>query len=70
MSDKLRPRYPDVEVEFVGQSGNADYIIGTVSMALRRSGVSSEDIAEFQRQATSGSYDHLLRTCMEWVAVI
>ena len=59
----------DVTVELSGQDGNAFVIIGTVVKALKRAGVSSEEIAEYRAQAMSGDYDHLLRVTMEWVNV-
>lgn len=63
------PKYPDVEVQLVGQDGNAGAIMGRVSDALRRAGVSNEEIGEFRTECISGDYDHLLRTCMKWVSV-
>jgi len=49
--------------------GNAFFIIGTVSKALRNAGVSKDEIESFQSQATLGDYRHLLSTVMEWVEV-
>jgi hypothetical protein len=60
-------RYPDVRVQLTGEDGNAFAILGRVRQALRRGGVSKEEIAAFTAEATSGDYDHLLRTVMEWV---
>lgn len=60
------PRYPEVRVELVGQDGNAFAILGRVSKALRREGI---DPKPFMDEATSGDYDHLLQTCMNWVSV-
>ena len=62
-------KYPEIEVDLVGQDGNAFVVLGTVSRAMRRAGVSSEEINSFYDEATSGDYDHLLSTCMEWVTV-
>lgn len=61
-------RYPDIEVRLVGEDGNAYAIIARVSSALRRSGHKKNMIDEFIREATSGDYDNLLRTCMRWVS--
>jgi len=63
------PKYPLVNVELVGEDGNAFFIIGRVSRALRRAGVSDDDINEFTEEATNGNYDHLLQTVMKWVNV-
>lgn len=61
------PRFPEIEVEL--DDGNAFAILGTVRRALRRAGVSQEEIKEFSDEATSGDYDHLLQTAMAWVEV-
>jgi len=58
----------DVKVKLVGQDGNAFMILGSVTKALKRAG--HEDLAkEYQKEATAGDYDHLLRTTMEYVEV-
>lgn len=58
----------NVVVELVGEDGNAFAIIGRVSQALKKNGYA--DLAkEFQKEAMSGDYDHLLRTAMEYVEV-
>lgn len=62
----IEPKYPTIEVELSGQDGNAFNLLGLVSRALRTGGVSPE---EFTAEATSGDYDHLLRTCTKWVNV-
>jgi hypothetical protein len=63
------PRYPDVEVQLSGEDGNPFMIIGRVSRALRHAGASREEISRFRDEAMSGDYDHVLRTCMEWIVV-
>lgn len=63
------PKYPDVSVPMVGQDGNAFFIIGRVTGALRRAGVSQEEISAFTEEAMSGDYDNLLQTVMRWVKV-
>ena len=62
-------RYPEIEVQLVGRDGNAYSIMGAVISALRKNGVSDEECKLFREEATSGDYDNLLRTCMEWVEV-
>lgn len=62
-------KYPEIEVQLVGQDGNAFMILALVQKALRRAGVSKEEIAEFHAEATSGDYTHLLATAMKWVDV-
>jgi len=65
----MSTRFPDVSVELSGSDGNAFAILGSVSKALRRAGVSDADRQEFMDEATAGDYDHLLQTCMAWVTV-
>ncbi len=62
-------KYPDITVQLIGEDGNAIAIVQRVTRALRRGGVSPEEVAEFRKQALSGDYDHVLNTCMEWVDV-
>lgn len=62
-------KYPEIEVTLVGEDGNAFNLIGKVQGALRKAGVSKEEIAEFNKEATSGDYDHVIQTCMSWVTV-
>lgn len=63
-----RPRF-DVTVPLLGHEGNAFFILGTVIAALRRAGATDEEVSEFHAEATTGDYDHLLRTVMAWVDV-
>lgn len=63
------PHYPEIEVQLVGQDGNAFAIIGRVRRALRQGGVSEDQISSFCEEAMSGDYDNVLRTAMQWVSV-
>jgi len=63
------PRYPEIEVNLVGESGNAFMILGLVGKALKDAGIEKEERDEFQNEAMSGDYDNLLRTAMNWVTV-
>ncbi len=63
-------KYPDVEVELIGQNGNALNIMSFVMSALRRNGVSREEIAEYQDAAMSGDYNNVLTVTQSWVTVI
>ena len=62
-------KYPEIEVQLTGQDGNAFAIIGKVSKAFRKEGVSKEEIDKFQAEATSGDYNNVLQTCMKWVEI-
>jgi hypothetical protein len=65
----MEVKYPNIKVRLVGEDGNAFFIIGRMRSALKKGGVNKETIEEFTTEATSGDYDHLLQTCMDWVAV-
>ena len=67
MSDEIR--YPNVKVKLVGTDGNAFAILGNVQRAMRRAGLTQEQIAEFNREAMKGDYNNLLATCMRYVDV-
>lgn len=59
----------NVKVQLTGKDGNAFFILGTVIRALRKAGATDAQVKEFNKEATAGDYNHLLRTCMEWVHV-
>lgn len=65
-----RTKYPEIKVKLSGTDGNALAVIGRVRNALRKGGVSPEEIQKFLDDATGGDYDHLLGTCMRWVDVL
>lgn len=62
-------KYPHIKVKLVGTDGNAFAILGKVINAMRRNGCTEEQIMEFRTEATSGDYDKLLATCMDYVEV-
>ena len=59
----------DVDVQLTSTDGNAFAILGKVINGIKSAGGTSEDVRAFQDEAMSGDYDHLLRTCMDWVNV-
>ena len=61
------PRFPNINVTLAGEDDNAFAILGRVCRALRRGGVTSEEVDEFTSEATSGDYDHLLAVVQRWV---
>ena len=65
----MEPKYPNITVSLVGEDGNAFMVLGLVSKALRRGGVSDEERKAFFDEAVAGDYDHLLQTVMAWVNV-
>lgn len=67
MSEVKKPK-TEVVVNLSDCDGNAFFIMGRVAKALKRGG--HEDLVEsFYKEATSGDYDHVLRTCMDYVVV-
>ena len=63
------PKYPAVKVQLSGADNKALAVMATVSAALRRAGVSDEEITLFLEESTSGDYDDPLVTAMKWVDV-
>lgn len=62
-------KYPNIKVKLSGTDGNAFALLGKVKTALRKGGVSADDVSTFFKEAMSGNYDQLLQTCMKWVDV-
>jgi hypothetical protein len=60
----MEVKYPQVHVKLVGEDGNAFFILGCVQGAMRRAGLTKDQIAEVMTEAQSGDYDHLLQTVM------
>ena len=63
-------KYPEIEVQLTGNDGNAFAVMASVRKALKRAKVSSDEIAEYVKESTSGDYDNLLRVAMSWVTVL
>lgn len=57
------------EVKLIGEDGNAFAILGRCRRAAKKAGWTDDEWQRFQREATSGDYDHLLATVMEWFDV-
>ena len=60
-------KFPNVHVKLVGEDGNAYAIMGSVSKAMKKAGVSKEDIDAYFKDAMSGDYDHLLQVTLKTV---
>jgi hypothetical protein len=63
------PKYPEIQVQLVGLDGNAWSIMARVSSALKKAGVSEDEVSEYLAESQSGDYDNLLRTAVKWVSV-
>jgi hypothetical protein len=61
------PKYPEIKVRLVGEDGNAFAILDRVVAAMRKAGVSAQEIEQFHEEAATGDYDHLLQTIVQWV---
>ena len=65
----MKPKYPNINVKLTGEDGTAFMIIGRIRQAMRRNGVSQEEIQNFTTEAQSGDYTNVLVTAMRWVEV-
>ena len=54
------------KVKLVGEDGNAFSILGRCLGAARHAGWTKEECDTFQKEATTGDYDHLLQTVMKY----
>lgn len=59
----------DVEVELIGQDGNAFAILGKVKRELVRAG-HKDLVDEYMSEAMSGDYSNLLRVTGEYVKIV
>ena len=59
-------KYPNITVKLVGEDGNAFFILGKCQRAMKEAKIPQEEVDNFIKEATSGNYDHLLSTCVNW----
>lgn len=62
-------KYPEIHVQLIGLDGNAFSILDRCQREMKKARLSQEEIQQFMNEATSGNYDHLIATCMEWFDV-
>lgn len=63
-------KFPNVSVNLVGEDGNVFNLVALCSKAMRKSGISKEEILSFQKAVmTSGSYNEALRIMMNTLNV-
>jgi len=67
MSETIK--HPEITVKLVGQDGNAHNILGICLRAMKKAGLDKDEQDAFLAEATSGNYEHLLATCMDWFEV-
>ena len=65
----MTPKYPEIVIKVSDQDDIALAIVGRVMLALKRAGVSNDQLRHFMREARSRDSDQLLATCRRWVAV-
>ena len=63
------PKHPDIEVHLSGEDANAFFMIGRTRRALRRAGVSADEVQQFTSEAESGDYNNVIATIGRWVTV-
>lgn len=63
-------KFPHVTVDLTSMDGNAFSLIGGTTRAMRRAGVSEDEIDAFTDEAiASASYDQVIQTIMRTVNV-
>lgn len=70
MTTDTNPKYPNVQVQLVGEDGNAFAILGRVRREMAREGVPREEIERYVEEATQGTYQELLAVTTRWVEVL
>ena len=68
MTSDVEVRHPDVVVPLTGVDGNSMMVLGLVSRELKRAGYGDE-VPQFQAEATSSDWGHLITTVSRWVNV-
>lgn len=63
-------KHPEITVKLIGTNGNAFSILAKVVRELKKANLPKSEIDSFTEEATSGDYNQLLRTAMQWVNVI
>ena len=65
----MKPKYPDIVVQLIGEDGNAFGILGIVTKAMRNACIDGKERSQFMFEATAGDYDNLLTVVQQWVTV-
>ncbi len=65
---RMCPKHPHIIVRLSDQDGNAFMILGMCRQAAKEAGLTKKDIQAFYEEATSGDYDHLIKTAARWFA--
>lgn len=62
-------KYPKIKVKLSGTDGNAFAIMANVIRAMKAAKLDPAEIAEYRKEATSGDYNKVIATSMNWVNV-
>ena len=54
----------------VGVDGNAFCVMGYVANAMKKAKMTREEISEYQKDAMSSDYDHLLAVSAEMIEIV
>lgn len=58
-----------LKLELSGQDGNAFFIIGRAVRVAKKAGWSKEELEKFTKEAMSGDYDNVLKSCSKYFDV-
>lgn len=62
-------RYPNIEVQLLGEDGNSITIISKVQTAMVRAGLPDDVISEFTDEVEGQDHSDMVRTVLDWVSV-
>ena len=65
----MPPKYPDIRVQLMGHDRGEYGPLARCLAAMARAGISRMERARFNKEATAGDYDDLLRVSAEWLVV-
>ena len=63
-------KHPEIEVQLAGEDGNAYAILSRVTRAMRKAGLSREEINDYMDEAMSGDYDNLIAVTTQWITAL
>jgi len=61
--------HPEIEVQLVGKPGDAETILEICDEAMEEAELNESERKKFREEATGGTYDDLLATCLRWFTV-
>jgi len=63
------PSKTGLKLQLIGEDGNAFFILGKASKAMKRARFPQEEIDQYMSEARSGDYNNLLAVTTEWFDV-